>query len=182
MAPQGSGRSDVVILEGAEIVETGAAQAAIGLVSAGKGSRVVVVLHVLPGGKKQYGLDDDYPDLVRKKLVRSGLTEKQVTVIVIPARAPRTLNEATMVLDALSKEGVRHALLLAHGFHTRRSFLVYQHVGQPLGIRIVPSAYFNDYQLNDWWTHHEGVEDFATEVIKLLYYQVRGYIPLKYSY
>jgi hypothetical protein len=59
---------------------------------------------------------------------------------------------------------------------------VYQHVGRRLGILIVPRAYFNEYPLNDWWTHLEGVEDFATEVIKLLYYQVRGYIPLKYSY
>ena len=182
MAPRTSGTADVIILEGAGIVETGAVHAAIERVSAGKGSRVVVVLHLLSHGERLYGLDEDYPDLVRKKLVLSGLTEQQVMVIATPAKAPKTLNEAAMVLEALSKEGVRHALLLAKGFHARRSFLVYQHVGRPLGIRIISSAYFNDYQLNDWWTHHEGVEDFATEVIKLLYYQVRGYIPLKYSY
>ncbi len=182
MAPQEPGAADVVILEGAEVVETGAARAAIELLSAGTCSRLIVVLHVLPGNKKQYGLDDEYPGLVKKKLLRSGLAERQVAVIETPEKVPRTLNEANIVLETLSGEGVRRALLLARGFHTRRSFLVYQHVGQRLGILIVPRAYFSEYPLNDWWTHLDGIEDFATEAVKLLYYQVRGYIPFKYIY
>ena len=182
MAPQSIGLADTVILEGEEIVETGAARAAIQFVSASKDSRLVVVLHRVPGNKKQFGLDDDYPDLVKKKLVLWGLAEKRVRVMVTPAQAPRTFNEAAAVLEALSKEGVRNAFLLAHGFHTRRSFLVYQHIGQPLGIKIIPVAYFNDYQLEDWWAHREGIEDFVSELFKLLYYQIRGYIPLTFSY
>jgi hypothetical protein len=182
MAPQSNGSADTVILEGEEIVETGAAHAAIKVVSASKDSRLVVVLHRVSGNKKQFGLDDDYPDLVKKKLMLWGLAEKQVKVIVTPTQSPRTLNEAAMVLEALSREGVRNAFLLAHGFHTRRSFLVYQYIGQPLGIKIIPVAYFIDYQLEDWWSHREGIEDFLSELLKLLYYQVRVYIPLRFSY
>jgi hypothetical protein len=182
MAPQRIGTADMVIVEGQEILETGAANAAIKFVSPSKDSRLVVVLHRVSANKKQFGLDDDYPDLVKKKLMLWGLAEKQVRVMVTPDQAPRTLNEAAMVLEAISKEGVRNAFLLAHGFHTRRSFLVYQHIGQPLGIKIIPVAYFNDYQIEDWWAHREGIEDFASELFKLLYYQVRGYIPLKFSY
>jgi len=182
MAPQSNGSADTVILEGQEIIETGAAHAALRFVSAGKDSRLVVVLHRVSGNKKQFGLDDDYPDLLKKKLLLWGLAEKQVRVMVTPVQAPRTFNEAAMVLEAISKEGVRNAFLLAHGFHTRRSFLVYQHIGQPLGIKIIPIAYFIDYQLEDWWSHREGIEDFVSELFKLLYYQIRGYIPLKLSY
>jgi hypothetical protein len=182
MAPQSNGSADTVILEGGEIVETGAARAAIKLASASKESRLVVVLHPVSGDKRQFGIDDDYPDLVKKKLMLCGLTEKQVRVMVSPAQAPKTFNEAAMVLEAISKEGARNTFLLAHGFHTRRSFLVYQHIGRPLGIKIIPVAYFNEYQLHDWWAHREGIEDFVSELFKLLYYQIRGYIPLKFSY
>ncbi len=67
--------------------------------------------------------------------------------------------------------------MLAKGFHTRRSLLVYRHVGGPLSISILPLAYFNDFEIDSWWRHEDGIVEFLAELFKLLYYQIRGYIP-----
>lgn len=182
MAPQGSGTADVAILEGGDGLETGAVKIAVDLLSSGRASCMVVVLHRLSENKKQFALDEDYSDLVKKRLKTSGLSEKQFMVVVTPVHHPITLTEATIVLKALSKEGVKNALLLSNGFHTRRSLLVYRYVGRPLGIDIIPLAYFNDFQLDNWWRHEEGLREFVSELFKLVYYQVRGYIPAGVDY
>ena len=179
MAPEGTGEADVAILEGDESLETGAVNTAVTLLSSGRASRIVIVIHQRPEMIKQFALDENYPDLVRKKLKALGLSEKQFTIIVAPVKHPITLLEANMVLERLSKEGVHAALLLANGFHARRSSLVYRHVGKQYEIKIIPVAYFNDYQLSDWWTSEEGLKDFVSEAIKLFFYHSRGYIPLK---
>lgn len=177
MAPQGIGTADVAIVEGAEGAETGAVNIAVNLLSSGRVSCMVVVLHRLSESKKQFALDEDYSSLVHKRLKASGLAEKQFMVVVTPDHHPITLTEATIVLKTLSKEGVRTAFLLSNGFHTRRSFLAYRYVGRPLGIDIIPLAYFNDFQLDTWWRHDEGLREFLSELFKLAYYEIRGYIP-----
>jgi hypothetical protein len=51
-----------------------------------------------------------------------------------------------------------------------------------VAIKIFPTACFNEYELDQWWERYPGVRDFGTEVLKLAYYMVGGYIPLKFSY
>ena len=179
MAPQGTGTADVAILEGAESAETGAVNVAINLLSSGRASCMVVVLHRLSEDRKLFALDEEYSSLVKKRLRTLGLAEKQFMVVVTPVHHPITLIEATIVLKALSREGAKNAFLLSNGFHTRRSFLVYQYVGRPLAINIIPLAYFNDFQLDNWWRHEEGLREFLSELFKLVYYEIRGYIPAR---
>ena len=179
MAPQDIGTADVAILEGAESLETGAVNVAINLLSSGRASCIIVVLHRPSENRKQFALDEGYSSLVKKRLKALGLDEKQFMIVVTPVHHPITLTEATVVLKTLSQEGVKNAFLLSNGFHTRRSFLVYQYVGRPLAINIIPLAYFNDFQLDNWWRHEEGLREFLSELFKLVYYQVRGYIPTK---
>ncbi|MCG6535243.1 MAG: hypothetical protein L7F78_11240, partial [Syntrophales bacterium LBB04] len=77
MAPRATGTADVAILEGEEGPETGAVNIGISLLSSGRVSRIVVVLHRLSKNKKQFALEEDYPDLLKKRLNASGLREKQ---------------------------------------------------------------------------------------------------------
>ena len=49
-------------------------------------------------------------------------------------------------------------------------------------IKIFPSACFNSYQLDHWWSQEDGLRDFAQELLKLAYYIAEGYIPFKLSY
>lgn len=182
MAPVGDYQADVAILEGAEFIRTGAITSGIDLLSSGKVKRIVIVIQNIAPAHRPYGINGNYPDIVKQELKKLGLKETDFKVIVVPIRHPVTLREAEVVLKVLSKENIKSAILLSPGFHTRRSYLAYQHVGMPLQIKIFPSASFTEYQLNNWWVQEQGVRDFTIELFKFGYYLAGGYIPFKFSY
>jgi hypothetical protein len=148
------------------------------LLSSGKVKRIVIVLQNIAPAHRPYGINENYPDIVKQKLKNLGLKETEFKVIVVPVRHPITLKEAEVVLEALSKENIKSAILLSPGFHTRRSFLAYRHIGTPLQIKIFPSACFTEYQLDNWWVQESAVREFTVELLKLVYYLAGGYIPL----
>lgn len=182
MAPAGDYEADAAILEGAEFISTGIITSGMNLLSTGKVKRIVIVLQDIAPAHRPYGIRGNYPDVVRQTLKNIGLNEKEYKIIVVSVRKPITLKEAAFVLKDLHNENIHSAILLSQGFHTRRSYLVYQYVGNPLQIKIRPHACFTNYQFNEWWTQQSGVRDFTTECLKLFYYLVRGYIPFKFSY
>jgi hypothetical protein len=182
MAPAGNYKADVAILEGAEFIRTSIIMSGINLLSSGKVKRMVIVIQNIAPAHRPYGINGNYPDTVKQNLKDIGLKETDFKVIVVPIRYPVTLKEAEVVLKALSKENIKSAILVSSGFHTRRSYLAYQHVGTPLQIKIFPSACFAEYQLNNWWVEERGVRDFTIELFKLSYYLAGGYIPFKFSY
>jgi hypothetical protein len=182
MAPVGDYKADVAILEGAEFIRTGAIASGMDLLSSGKVKRIIIVLQNIAPSHRPFGINGNYPDMVKQKLKDLGLKEMEFKVIVVPIRHPVTLKEAEVALETLSRENIRSAILLSPGFHTRRSYLVYQYVGIPLQIKIFPSACLIEYQLNNWWVEEPGARDFAAELLKLGYYLAGGYIPFKFSY
>ncbi|MGA2783005.1 MAG: hypothetical protein ABSF13_13990 [Smithella sp.] len=182
MAPVGDYKAEVAILEGTEFISTGAITSGMDLLSSGKVKRIVIVLQNIAPTGRPYGISGNYPDIVGQKLKNLGLSETEFKVIVVHIEHPVTLREAEQVLNALSKENIKSAILLSPGFHTRRSYLAYQHVGMPLHIKIFPSASFTNYQINNWWVQENGVRDFTAELLKLGYYLAGGYIPFKFSY
>ena len=182
MAPAGDYQADVAIVEGTDFISTGLVMSGVNLLSSGKVKRLVFVLQNIAQKDRPYGINGNYADLVRKKLENHGLKETDFKVLTVPIRHPITLNEAKVVLQGMSKENVKSAVLLSTGFHTRRSYLAYQHEGLPLQIKIFPYAYFPTYNLSNWRVNSSGVRDFEIEVLKLLYYMIGGYIPFKLSY
>jgi len=177
LAPQRMNKADVLIVEGGMLIRSRAVKIALDLVSSGKVDYLVAVDQDLKG-EEIFALSD-YPLLVAKNLESLGLKKEQFEVIGVPAKHPVTLTEAKIVLSQLSKKRLRSAILLAHGFHARRSYWAYKRVGFPLGIEIIPYAYFTNYGKENWWQQTEGVEEFLGEFIKFAYYLLRGYIPLK---
>jgi uncharacterized SAM-binding protein YcdF (DUF218 family) len=182
MAPEGDYEADVAILEDSEYVPTGMMVQGLNLLSSGKVKRLVIIVHRIAPLQRPYGLNADYANIVRKEMQNHGLKESDFKIIETPIINPVTLTAASITLDALSRENVKSAILLSSGFHTRRSFLAYQFVGIPLKIKIFPTACFTEYKLDQWWESYTGVRDFGTEVLKLAYYLIGGYIPLKFSY
>jgi len=182
MAPDGDYEADVAILEDSEYVPTGMMVQGLNLLSSGKVKRLVIVLHRVARLNRPYGLHTDYANLVAKELKNHGLKETDFKIIETPIINPVTLTAARGALDALSKENVKSAILVSSGFHTRRSFLAYQFAGTPLKIKIFPTACFTEYKLYQWWESDAGVRDFGIEALKLAYYLIGGYIPLKFSY
>ena len=182
MAPAGDHKAEVAILEGTEFISTGAITSGMDLLSSGKVKRIVIVLQNIAPTDRPYGINGNYPDIVKQKIKNFGLREAEFKVIVVHIGHPVTLKEAESVLKALSKENIKSAILLSQGFHTRRSYLAYQYIGMPLHIKIFPSASFTNYQLNNWWVQEPGFRDFTAELLKLGYYLAGGYIPFKFSY
>jgi hypothetical protein len=177
MAPTGDYTADVVILEGADYINTGFIKAGMDLLSSGKAKRIIVVIHRIAPSHRPFGINGDYPDVVRQKLKDTGLKQQEFKVIVAPIRNPVTLKEAKTVMDDLSQDHIKSAILVAPSFHTRRSYLAYQYVSEPLQIKIYPMACFTDFRQDRWWTDEAGLRDFGVESIKLGYYLVFGYIP-----
>jgi len=177
MAPTGIYTADVAILEGTESISRGMVAEGIKLLSSRKVQRLIVVLHRIAPSHRPFALNEDYPGLVKKELETLGLKEKDFKIIVTHIHEPITLTAAKGAMEILFKDNVRTAILLSDNFHTRRSFLVYQHIGASLHIKIFPSACFRAYQRDHWWLQEGGVRDFSYELIKLIYYLVQGYIP-----
>jgi hypothetical protein len=178
LAPQGIGKADVAILEGAELIKEKPVKMGMGLLSSGKVSRIVVVVQQNSTNGKIFALPN-YTLLLTKNLEGLGLKKDVFQVIEVPTNHPVTLTEAKIVLSALSKSGVSSAILVAEGFHTRRSYWTYKKVGKPLGLEIIPHPYFINYQNENWWQKARGVLHFLDESLKFFYYILRGYIPIK---
>jgi hypothetical protein len=182
MAPEGKYIADVAILEGGEFIDRDIVMNGMNLLSSGNVKKLIIVLHRIAPSHRPFGLNEDYPDLVRKEMEALGLKERDFKIIVTHIHHPITLTEAKGAVETISKEGIKSAILLSKGFHARRSYLVYQHVCSPFQIKIFPSACFNSYQLDHWWSQELGLRDFVMELLKLTYYLAGGYIPFKLSY
>jgi len=182
MAPEGNYIADVAILEGTEFIDRGMVMRGMELLSSGKVKRIIVVLHRIAPSDRPFAFNEDYPHIVKKEMEALGLKEREFRIIVTHIHDPITLTAARGALETISKENVKSAILLSSGFHTRRSYLIYQYLCIPFQIKIFPSTCFNSYHLDYWWSQERGLRDFAEELLKLAYYLARGYIPFKLSY
>lgn len=186
MAPEDNSieaTADVVILEGTEFMGKGMVSKGLEVLSSGKARRIVLVLHRISPKYRPFAIQEDYPSSVRSELQKLGLKDSDFTVVSAPLRDPITLTTARFVIESIARENVKRAILVTSSFHTRRSYLVYQHLAKPLNIKIYPVAYFGKkYQRNDWWFEGHGARDFVLQLQSLAFYMAMGYIPLKFSY
>jgi len=180
LAPTSNTKADVVILEGTEVVNNAAIDAGMRLLSDGSTRKMVIALHVPVNEEKQiFAIQNTYPRLITGELERLGLSKERIEVISVPVSGhPVTLKEAQFVVNKLSKDNVKSAVLLCEGFHTLRSFSVYQKEGSKSGIQIYPSSYFTEYTNDTWWNDTQGISDFLGESVKLVYYVLNGYVSL----
>jgi hypothetical protein len=178
LAPEGAGNADAIIVENSEVIRAKGVETGRDLLSSGRANRLVIV-YQNSENERIFDRPSDYSLLLTKKLEPLGFKKEHIQVIEVPTEHPITLTEARTVLSNLSKSGVKSAILLAEGFHTRRSYWAYKQVGAPLGIKIIPCPYFTKYQHANWWTKTKGIHEFVFESLKLIYYVVCGYIPVK---
>ena len=180
LAPTSDEGAETVILEGTDIVKKGAPNAGLELLSDGKAKSLVVVLHHPSKDRQVFAIQENYPQLVLNELKHLGLEMEKVQVISVPIGShPITLAEARFVVSRLSQQGIRSAILLSEGFHTRRSFWVYSQEGNRVGLHVVPFPYFIEYESNSWWHDAQGISDFVNENLKLAYYLLNGYVSIK---
>jgi len=177
LAPEKAGKADAAILEGDGILTVKAVEVALNLLSSGRADSLVLVNHKIEG--EEIFAVPDYPLLVANRLETLGLEKKRFEVITVPGKHPITLTEAEIVLSHIGRKGLRSAILVTEGFHTRRSYWAYRRTGSHVGVEIIPCPYFSRYPREMWWRQMEGVRGFFEESYKFIYYLLRGYLPLK---
>ncbi len=177
LAPEGTGKADVVIIEGTAVIKERIVRAGMGLISSGRAKRLVVVYQ--DSEERALGLPHGYDLFLIQKISDLGLNQDQVSVYVVPLEHPITLNEARIVLSKLAVDKTQNAILLTEDFHTRRSYWAYKQVGKTLGVDIIPYPYFSGFKSDSWWQNAEGFRNFFGEGVKFLYYVIRGYIPIQ---
>jgi uncharacterized SAM-binding protein YcdF (DUF218 family) len=178
LSPEGIKKADVVILEGTELIREDAVRIGLGLIVAGSANRLVLV-YQHSEDERIFGRPSNYNIYLTKELEELGLKKDQIIVLEVPKDHPITLAEARIVLSNLSNRGIKSAILVAEGFHTRRSLWAYRKMGLPFGIEIIPHPYFMKYQNENWWQQVEGFIEFSWEFLKFFYYVFGGYIPIR---
>jgi uncharacterized SAM-binding protein YcdF (DUF218 family) len=182
LSPEGSETAEAVILEGCDLAIGKGMQVGMSLLSSGRAGRLIIIYHY-PGNEGDSGTSPNY-HFISRKIEQLGLKKDHILLIGTSDNHPITMTEAKTVLAYLSSSKVKSAILLAEGFHTRRSYWAYKQSGLPLDITIIPVPYFllygnHGYSTEDWWQRTGGIQAFFEEWSKLLYYLLRGYIPLK---
>ncbi len=181
LAPEAAQKADALVLEGTELIRERSVRVGMELLSSGRAGRIAVVVHQDLKAGQVFALQN-YAGLIARDLEAFGLRKDQVQVIEVPTDHPITLTEARMALASLSRGGVRSVILMAEGFHARRSYWAYKQAGAPLGMEVFSHPYFSKYQMKTWWRTEDGCYDFFTELLKLFYYVIQGYIPVKSLY
>jgi hypothetical protein len=183
LAPFSKENAEVVILEGTETIRNGVVREGVDLLQNSKTRRLVVVMHLHEKEGQLFAIQEEYPRMLRKKLKTLGLREEQLEIILVPINDhPITLTEARFVMAVLAKEGVRSAVLVSEGFHTRRSWAVYRQEGEGFKISVKPHPCFINYKKENWWKQKEGIRDFVQESSKLVYYLVFGYVSPRFVF
>jgi hypothetical protein len=96
--------------------------------------------------------------------------EKRET-IPVQGIEPISLNAAYQILAALEKQHVRSVLVVAPGFRSRRSALVYNEVLGRAGIAVSCVPVFGTKTPATWATTWHGVQQVAEQFVKLQYYR-----------
>jgi hypothetical protein len=92
---------------------------------------------------------------------------------LIPIRAiePYSLNAAYQIRDVLAAGNARSVLIVASGWRSRRSLLVYRAVLKPTGIRVYCLPVFGTHRPENWTASWHGIEAVGEQFLKLQYYR-----------
>ena len=92
--------------------------------------------------------------------------------IPIREEEPISLNAARQIRDVLVSRNVKSIIVVTPGFRSRRSFLVYDSVLRPAGIRVGCAPILGTKRTENWTTTWHGIQDVNEQFIKLQYYQL----------
>ena len=93
-------------------------------------------------------------------------------VIPVIYTEPFSLNAALQIRQRLIGEGIRSIVVVAPGFRSRRSVLVYRATLGTAGIEVRCSPAFNRATPENWTETSHGIMDVAEESLKLQYYRL----------
>ena len=92
--------------------------------------------------------------------------------IPIREEEPISLNAARQIRDVLVSKNVKSIVVVTPGFRSRRSWLVYDSVLGPAGIRVGCAPILGTKKKENWTATWHGIQDVNEQFIKLQYYQL----------
>jgi len=96
---------------------------------------------------------------------------ENIEIIPIRAIEPISLHAAYQIRDFLTKEHLRSVIVVAPGFRSRRSSLVYRAVLTPAGVQAQCMPVDGKHAVENWTATWQGIENVTAQLIKLEYYQ-----------
>lgn len=78
--------------------------------------------------------------------------------------AHSTREEASKMLPAIERRGVKSVILVTNDAHTARARYVWKKLAPWLDVRVAASN--SDFQTGEWWKEREGWKEFHNEVLK----------------
>lgn len=138
---------------------------AAALQSQGLSSRVFVPIDVGPNGQAARVADGIVELMTRIASLKNWRT------IPIHQVEPISLNAAKEVSDFLAKERIHSVIVVAPGFRSRRSSLVYNAVLKPAGITVSCVPTTESKTAETWTETWHGIQEVTLQFLKLQYYR-----------
>jgi hypothetical protein len=118
-------------------------------------------------------------DPAQANVVYAGIVEVMVRVAQLPEPEiipitvvePVSLNAAFQIRKVLQQQHVRSVIVVAPGFRSRRSLLVYNTIFREVGITTSCVPVFGGVTPQTWTRTWHGIQDVAEQYVKLQYYR-----------
>jgi hypothetical protein len=137
------------------------------LQAGGYGSRVIALVQASSG-------EGDGPNLASASIAEVLARLAHVSTLeVLPIEEfePITMNAATQVGVAFQRLGFHSAIVVAAGFRSRRTHLVYRKALEPLGIQVRCAPVWGTVRPGNWTETWHGIQEVGLQVAKLAYYR-----------
>ena len=92
-------------------------------------------------------------------------------IVAVRHTEPVSLTVALQVANLVESQGIESVIVVSPRFRSARSYLVYDHVLTPRGIRVQCLAASGPVDVATWWHTWHGIQDVGLEYSKLLYYR-----------
>jgi hypothetical protein len=138
------------------------------LLREGQAKRVFVPVEADQSGEKPGAVEDGVVQVMARVAWLP-----QYEIIPIKEIEPISLNAALQVRDYLKKKNIGSIIVVASGFRSRRSFLLWNAVMHPAGITVSICPVFGLKTPENWYTTWHGRQEVILETVKLLYYRLR---------
>jgi hypothetical protein len=136
------------------------------LAKAGFASRALVPVQASSDPTVANSVSKGIAELMARQ-ARSGTLE----TIPILETEPISLTAAFQIREHLSKQHVRSVIVVAPGFRSRRSSLVYSTVLGDAGMQVSCTPVFGRTTPEHWMDTWHGIQDVTQEFLKLQYYR-----------
>jgi uncharacterized SAM-binding protein YcdF (DUF218 family) len=132
----------------------------------------VLIISVKPTPTDKLGLTEPERDLFRKVLLKKGVPEQ--AIVAVGNDCTSSYDDAIAVRDWMLKNHARTLIAPTDIFHTRRLRWLLHKIFRHTGIQVrIDAMTPEEYSVNDWWRHEEGLIAFQNEVIKFGFYLLR---------